>query len=294
MGKITSLLNEKKIVLSDGAWGTLMQAKGLKAGDCPELWNFDRREDILNIAKSYIAAGSDLVKTNSFGGNKLRLEHYGLEGKVREINKTAAEISREAAGSSKIVMGSIGPTGKMLFMGDVTEEELYDCFAEQAAALQEGGADAALIETFSAVDEALCAIKAVKENTNLEIICTFTFEKTADNQYKTMMGVSAKDMAVEIPEAGADIIGTNCGNGIERMVDIIREIKNFSGSKPILVHSNAGLPVLKDGKVKYLETPEIMSSFLPAIISAGANIVGGCCGTTPRHIEYFKKVIESF
>lgn len=294
MGKILNLLSNNKILLSDGAWGTIMQTKGLTAGECPELWNINRRSDVFDIAKSYISAGSDLVKTNSFGANKFRLEHYGLESRVNELNKTAAEISREAAGDEKIVLGSVGPSGKMLFMGDVTEQELYDCFAEQAAALQQGGADAVLIETFSATDEALCAIKAAKENTRLEVVCTFTFEKTADNSFKTMMGISVEDMAASVIAAGADVIGTNCGNGIERMIEIISLMKSCAGNTPLLVHSNAGLPEIQESRILYRETPEIMSSFLPELLKAGANIVGGCCGTTPEHIKMFRQIIDEF
>lgn len=294
MGKILNLLATEKLLLSDGAWGTIMQTKGLKAGECPELWNFDRRNDVLDIAKSYIAAGSDMVKTNSFGANKFRLEHYGIESKVKELNKTAAEISKEAAGDRKIVIGSVGPSGKMLFMGDVSEEELFDCFAEQCKALEDGGADAILIETFSAIDEALCAIKSAKENTCLEVICTFTFEKTVDNNFKTMMGISVDEMANELLKHGVDIIGTNCGNGIEKMIEIVSLMKSAAGNTPLLVHSNAGLPEILDGKIKYHETPEYMSSFIPALITAGANIIGGCCGTTPEHITLFRKGIDLY
>ena len=177
----------------------------------------------------------------------------------------------------------------MLFMGDVTEEELYDSFAEQAAALQQGGADAILVETFSAIDEASAAVKAAKENTNLDVICTFTFEKTIDNLFKTMMGVSIDEMVTAMLESGADIIGTNCGNGIEKMVEIIGVMKKTVGSVPLLVHSNAGLPILVDGAIKYQETPDIMSSYLPALITAGATHNWGLLRYNSRAYKQFQE-----
>lgn len=291
MKKITQLLKKRKILVSDGAWGTMLQAKGLKVGECPELWNITHRDSVLSIAKSYIEAGSDIIGTNSFGGNKFRLDHYGLTEKQFELNKAAAEISREAAGE-KIVIGSIGPSGKMILMGDVTEEELYETYKIQAVALKEGGADAACIETFSAIDEALIAVKAVKENSDLEIITTFTFEKTVDNEFKTMMGISVYQFVNELIEAGVDIIGTNCGNGFLTMIDIAKEIRRINSEIPIIVQANAGLPVIKEGKLTYPEDPEYVVSMVPQFVETGVNIIGGCCGTTPEHIKAIKRAIE--
>jgi 5-methyltetrahydrofolate--homocysteine methyltransferase len=293
MGKktIVELVNTGKILVSDGAWGTFLQIKGLEPGECPELWCVEHREDVLDIAKGYINAGSDIIETNSFGGTSSKLEHYDLADKVSELNEAAASISREAAGNDKYVIGSMGPTGKMLLMGDVTEEELYDAFKEQAVALEKGGADAACIETMSAIDEAVIAVKAVKENTNLEIIGTFTFERTVNGEYRTMMGISPTDMASALIESGADIIGTNCGNGIERMIEIVSEIREYNKSIPILVHANAGLPTNIDGVDIFPETPEAMAKLIPELVAAGANIIGGCCGTTPEHIKAIKEAV---
>ena len=289
--KIIDEVKNGKILVSDGAWGTFLQKKGLQPGECPELWCIDRPDDVMDVAKNYIEAGADMVESDSFGGSSFKLEHYGLADRAFEINEAAARISREAAGENNWVIASIGPTGKMLLMGDVTEEELYDAFKEQAVAFEKGGADAVCIETMSAIDEAGLAVKAVKENTSLEVICTFTFEKTVNADYRTMMGVSPTDMATAMVEAGADIIGTNCGNGIERMIDIVKEIRAAAPDTPILVHANAGAPVNVNGLDTFPESPEDMKAQVPAQIAAGANIIGGCCGTTPAHIKAMKEAV---
>ena len=285
MERIADIVKKGKILVSDGAWGTFLHKKGLQAGECPELWCVEHRQSVLEIATDYINAGADLIETNSFGGSRFKLEHYGLADRDAELNEAAASISREAAGTDHYVLGSIGPTGKMLLMGDVTEDELYDAFKVQAVSLEKGGADAVCIETMSDLDEACLAIKAARENTRLEIICTFTFEKTVNNDYRTMMGVSPTEMVPRVIEAGADIIGANCGNGIEQMIDIVKEICSVEKDSPILVHANAGSPVVKDGVTIFPETPEEMAARVPALIDAGAHIIGGCCGTTPFHIK---------
>jgi 5-methyltetrahydrofolate--homocysteine methyltransferase len=289
MRSLIKELTKGRILVSDGAWGTFLQKKGLQPGQCPESWNIDHRKDVLAIAQSYSVLGVDMLKTNSFGGNRIKLKHFGLEGKAFEFSKAAAEISREAAGE-RFVLGSIGPTGKMLMMGDVSEQELCDAFSEQATGLAAGGADVALIETFSAIDEAVIAINAVKKNTRLEIACTFSFERTASGEYRSMMGVSPAEMAAAVTEAGAHIVGTNCGNGMERMIDIAAQLRAVLPASPILIHANAGMPVVKDGATIYPETPAKTAGFVPRIIEAGANIIGGCCGTGPQHI---KAIIEA-
>ena len=282
---ILDKLKEKKVLLSDGAWGTFLQAKGLKPGECPELWNITRRTEIIDIAESYLLAGSDIIETNSFGGSTFKLSQYGLGERVSEINRAAAEISREAAGAKKHVAGSIGPTGKMLFMGDVTEAELYNAFLEQAVALENGGADIIIIETMSALDEASLAVRAARENTNCIVIITMTFSKTPRGEYRTMMGVSPEEMVSSMKEAGAHVIGSNCGNGIADMIGIVKAIRTADKMIPVMIQANAGIPELIDGKTLFRETPEIMASFVPDLIKAGANIIGGCCGTTPEHIK---------
>ena len=273
--------------------GNISFKKGLPSGSCPEEWNLTHYDDVFDIAKSYVVAGSDIISTNSFGSNVFKLSQYNLQEKLSEICQTAAEISRKAAGKDKIVMVSIGPTGKFLIMGDVTSEELYNSFKQQAIAFEKGGADAVCIETFYALDEAEQAIRAVKENTSLEVICTFTFDKS-ESGYKTLMGVTPQQMAESLIAYGADIIGANCGSGFEDMVEIVRLIREVSPKIPIMIQANAGLPIFENDKLVYSETPEKIKAIIPKLIEAGANIIGGCCGTTPEHIKVISKIVRKY
>ena len=290
--RIADAVNTGKTLISDGAWGTFLHKKGLKPGECPELWCLSRPDDVADIAKSYADAGADMVETDSFGGSCFKLEHYGLGDKAAEINEAAAKASRKGAGKDRWVIASIGPTGKMLVTEEVTGDEMYNAFKVQAVALEKGGADAVCIETMSDIEEAALAVKAAKENTKLEVICTFSFERTVRGDYRTMMGVSPTDAVEAMVKAGADIVGTNCGNGIERMVEIVKEMRKVNKTVPILVHANAGLPQNINGKDVFPETPEDMAKQVPGLIKAGANIIGGCCGTTPAHIKAIKEAVS--
>lgn len=292
MKKIKERILSGEILISDGAWGTMLHSKGLKMGECPEKWNIDHRAEVLDIAKSYVSAGADMIETNSFGGNKFKLEYFGLGQKVAEVNKAAAEISREAAGDNIHVLGSVGPTGKIIMTGDISLEELYYCFKEQMEALESGGADAILIETMFDLEEAKCGIKAAKENTKCEVICTMTFDGNNDIGFHTMMGTTPEAAAESLIEAGADIIGTNCGNGIENMIRITKQIRIVDKMIPILIQANAGLPSLINGKVMFSETPDYIAKWIHPLIDVGANIIGGCCGTTPEHIRKIAGVVR--
>ncbi len=290
--KITEALKQGRILVADGAWGTALQARGLRGGECPELWNIEHPDTVLEIAQSYIRAGSHLIETNTFGGNRYKLEHFGLGEQVFELNKSGAEISRKAAGEENWVIASVGPTGKMTVMGDVTEEDFYTVFKEQSEALAAGGADAVIVETMSAIDEAIAAVKAAKENTDLEVICTFTFEPTVQGEYRTMMGVTPAEASIAAVNAGADIVGANCGKGYEGMTQIIREIRSVLPDVPVIVQANAGLPELVDGISVFPATPEEMAGQNKAWKKAGVNIIGGCCGTTDEHIQAIRKAVE--
>jgi 5-methyltetrahydrofolate--homocysteine methyltransferase len=293
MSKIVEEINKGRVLVSDGAWGTFLQKKGLLPGECPEQWNISRPTDVFDIAQSYIEAGADMIETNSFGGNYFKLKGYGLQDQVYELNKAAAEISRKAAGSERFVLGSVGPTGKLLMMEEVTENELYDAFKEQATALEAGGADAIVIETMTDLEEARIAVKAASENTGCEVICTMTFDKILSGEYRTMMGISPAEMTETLINAGAAIIGANCGNGIADMIGIVKEIRRVNAVIPILIHANAGMPHYCDGETTFPETPSDMAGRVKEIINAGANIIGGCCGTTPDHICEVHQVVKS-
>ena len=284
---------KKNVLLFDGAMGTFLQAKGLKIGDCPEEWNITHSKIIKDIHKEYYDAGADCVETNSFGGTRVKMAKFGKGDKVCEFNKEAALLAKEVCPSGKFVAGSIGPTGEMLEpLGDFTLEECYDNYAEQAIALKDGGCDVLCIETMMDLGEAKVALKAVKEETSLPVIVSFTFQYTS-NGYRTLMGHSIPHIIKELTKCGVDIIGSNCGYGIESMVEILKEYKAAAPNMLFLIQPNAGLPEITGDKTAYRETPEIMVAKMDNLLNIGLNIFGGCCGTTPDHIKSFRHILNN-
>lgn len=292
MGRILSKIAEGKVLVSDGAWGTFLHQKGLKADECPESWNMKHPDAVMEIASSYVDSGADIILTNSFGASPLKLEGYGLEKECFELNRSAAELSKKAAGDRALVLGSMGPTGKMVMMGEASPQEVFGGFMEQAGGLSEGGADGIVIETMSDPEEARLAIEAVKKVCTLDVACTFTFSKNQDGVYRTMMGTDVAAYLEMAKSAGADIVGANCGNGTAGMIEIVREIRALDAEIPVLVHANAGLPIYQDGKTVFPETAQEMASQIKDLVEAGANIVGGCCGTTSEHIRHIVRILD--
>jgi len=281
-----SRLEKKKILIADGGWGTELQKRGLPPGEPPEAWNLSRPENVLAVARSYAEAGADVILTNTFGGSPLKLAKVGLKGKVLEINRKGSSLSKQAAGDRALVFASIGPTGEFMApLGTVSEVDMVQGFAEQARALAAGGADGIVVETMMDLAEAKAALRAAKENTSLPVAVTMTFNK-GPKGYATMMGIRPEKAAAELERAGADIVGANCGAGIDIMIELMG-LMHSATSLPIWCKPNAGLPELVDGKTVYRETPGMMASKLKALVEAGAGIVGGCCGTTPAHIRAF-------
>jgi 5-methyltetrahydrofolate--homocysteine methyltransferase len=292
MSRLLQKLKEKELLVSDGAWGTFLFEKGLKTGECPEKWNMINPEAVLEIAQSYIDAGSDIISTNSFGASRVKLRQYNLEDYTIEINISAARISREAAGNDNLVFGSIGPTGKFLITGEIIVDELYQSFIEQSEALAKGGVDAILLETFYDLEEANTAIDAIKNSTHLDVICSFTYDRQPDNSYKTLMGNTPSEITGALLNTGIEVIGSNCGSGFENMLGIAKEIRTANNYIPLLIQANAGLPSIQGDKITYNETPEFISPYINELISCGVNIIGGCCGTTPEHIKTIRQIID--
>ena len=287
-------LKRGETIVSDGATGTYLQFRGLGDGD-PEEWNASRPDVVCEMAKDYFDAGSDLVLTNSFGGTRVRQRHYGFEKRIREFNKLAAEHARSQAPTGRFVVGSVGPTGEVLndpLKDDpIDESEMYDAFAEQITALADGGVDAVNIETMIDVEEAKIAIRAARENTDLVVFSTMFFDK-GPRGFFTMMGTPPDVAMRELVAAGADVVGANCGNGVDVMLELARQLRAATDA-PLLVHSNAGIPVARGGEVVYPESPEYMAPRLKAMVEeAGVNIVGGCCGTGPAHIRALVRALR--
>ncbi|MBQ7189741.1 MAG: homocysteine S-methyltransferase family protein [Kiritimatiellae bacterium] len=281
-------------LVCDGGMGTQLQARGLQPGECPELWCIDHPNLVKAIHEDYRKAGSQIVETNTFCASVYKLREFGLEDRMTEINEAGVRLAREVAGTDQYVMASMGPTGAFMEpYGDETEENFYAAFKGQAIAFERAGADAVIVETMTGIEECCVAVRAVRENTNLTCIASFTFDPQPDGGYASMMGVTPEIFVEQAKTAGAQIIGTNCGTGPDDTIRIVRAIRAVAPDMPIIAQPNAGLPELRGTETVFPETPEEMAAKIPQLLDAGANIIGGCCGTTPAHIAAFVRAIRS-
>lgn len=281
MSKLAQWLGNGPLI-TDGAWGTQLQALGLPLGAMPDAWNLEQPEKVESVARLYAGAGSQVVLTNTFRANGITLAEAGLGAQLAEINRAGVEISRRGAAGRALVFASIGPTGKMLMEGDFTPQQFTEAFSVQAHALAAAGADALLIETMSDIEEAKLALAAAKP-TGLPVIVSFAFD-TGKNKDRTMMGSTPEMVAREMEAAGADAVGANCGAGVERFVPVCQRLK-AACSLPVWIKANAGLPEMKDGTVTYGASAEYFASHYAALMEAGASFFGGCCGTSPEFIR---------
>jgi 5-methyltetrahydrofolate--homocysteine methyltransferase len=275
------------LVITDGAWGTQLQGLGLAPGECPDGWNLTHPDLVRQVAQSYVNAGSKVILTNTFRSNRITLAGHGLADCVVEINRAGVEISRSAAGTHAKVFASMGPTGKMLMMGEVTEEETYAAFFEQASALD--AADAIVIETMTDIEEARIAVRAAK-TTGLPVVACMVFDSGKDND-RTMMGSAPEDVAAALTEAGADVVGANCGLGVDGYIPVARRLRAAT-ALPIWIKPNAGLPELVDGHIVYHTTPVEFATQANALRDAGVSFIGGCCGTSPEYIQALHKALR--
>jgi methionine synthase I (cobalamin-dependent) len=278
---IERLLSDGPIV-TDGAWGTQLQQRGLAIGGCPDEWNLSHAECVEEVPRAYVEAGSDVVLTNTFRANRLALSSYELADRVEEINQAAAEISLRAADDKAYVFGSIGPSGKMLVAGEVSEAELREAFSQQSTTLAAAGVAALVIETMSDLAEAKIALDAAK-STGLPVVACMVFDSGKELD-RTMMGDTAERVARELTAAGADVVGANCGQGIDSYVGVCRQLRAAT-DLPIWIKANAGVPRIENGEIVYRTTAEEFAKHGPALVAAGAQFVGGCCGTGPEFIR---------
>jgi 5-methyltetrahydrofolate--homocysteine methyltransferase len=281
-----------KILVLDGATGSQLIARGLKPGECPEEWNVSNKENIKAIASLYFNAGSDAVLTNTFGGSTIKLKGYGLEERVYELNFAGAKNAIEAKPTGKFVFGSMGPTGAMLEpFGELTKVEMINAFTLQAKALVDAGVDGIMLETFTDLNEVDCALEAIRQYSQIPVIVSLTYTKSPMG-YNTMMGTSIEDAVKHLSKSDVFAIGSNCGNGIENMIEVGKEIRKNSDKIKIMVKPNAGEPKLIDRKTSYSEGPEVFYNKANELLSFMPSMIGGCCGTTPEHIKMIRKIID--
>jgi len=284
---IESLIQSGPVV-TDGSWGTQMQKRGLKRGQSPDSWNLSHPENVLEVARQYVDAGSQIILTNTFGASRLSLSNYKLGDQAAEINAAGVRISKQAAGERACVFASIGPTGRMLVTGETTEAELQAVFEEQATSQARAGAAGIIIETMIDIDEARIAATAAKQ-TGLPVIVSMVYDSGEDKD-RTMMGNSPEEVVAAISPIGVDGIGANCGQGIEAFLPICRRIRQAT-DLPIWMKPNAGLPEVVDDGVVFRTTAAEFVKYVPDLIQAGANFIGGCCGTDQEFVKAIRQVV---
>ena len=271
-------------IVADGGWSTRLQMRGLPTDVMAETANLTHPDLVIELGRAYLDAGARFITTNTFAANRWNLARRRVQASAAELNRRGAELAREAIGDrDALVAGSIGPSGKILVVRETTPEQLAPLFEEQARALAAGGADVIVLETFSETAEILLALKAVQDATALPVVASMSFD-SGPQRTRTMMGAKAEDCAAALEDAGADVIGCNCGSGIEHILPAVVALRAHT-SRPLWVKPNAGVPELEDGHAVYRQTPEEFGAYVPPILDAGANIVGGCCGTGPEHIK---------
>jgi 5-methyltetrahydrofolate--homocysteine methyltransferase len=290
-------LNERRLVC-DGAMGTQLMLAGLANGDCGEAWNLTHPERVLKIQRHYVEAGADCLITNTFGGSRLMLKRHGHVDDLKAINQAGARLAREAFGGREgFVLGDLGPLGAILEpYGDLPHADAHAAYEEQARALVEAGADAIIIETQTSLEELGVAIDAAKAAGAPCIIASLAYDLSADKTfYVTMMGVMPEQAAAFVEQRGANIVALNCGTGMD-MNGAAMVAKQYRAScqLPVMVQPNAGLPVLENMKAVYKQLPADMALGIPDALSAGANIIGSCCGSTPEHTRAIRQVVEKF
>jgi 5-methyltetrahydrofolate--homocysteine methyltransferase len=293
MESLLTRLRSGEVLVADGAMGTLLFERGLERGNPPEGLNLTRPEVLEEVARLYFDAGAQIVQTNTFGGSPLKLAMYNLDGQTEEINARAAQAVRRAVGDKAYVSGSCGPTGRILKpYGDTEPEDVRAAFERQMKALLEAGVDLLCVETMTDLTEARMAVEAARSlSKEIPLVATMTFDPTPRGFF-TVMGTDIPTAARELAAAGVDILGSNCGNGIEQMIRIALEFKEHS-TLPVIIQSNAGIPVHEDGETVYPEGPEFMAEKARELLAGGVAIIGGCCGTTPDHIRALRKAVAA-
>ena len=286
-------LKQEKVLVSDGAIGSLLFEKGLNPGDCPERFNLERPEILTEIAQAYVQAGADIIQTNTFGASPLKLSDYNLDDKTEEINQKAVEIIKQVVDSKTFVSGSVGPTGKMLLpYGDIEPDVMKHNYKRQISILIESGVDLLCIETMTDINEAVITVESAREiSSDIPIIATMTFDVIPQGCV-TIMGNGVAEVCDKLTGAGANVIGSNCGNGTENMITIAKEFL-ANTELPIIIQSNAGIPTIRNDQVIYQETPEEFADFTKILLELGVSIIGGCCGTTPAHIRAIRQSVNA-